>query len=423
MPARGRGGPRLSADARRILVVQALRAFAYGLGSVLIGVTLDQRGLSGTEVGLVLAAMLAGAALVSIALARFGDILGRRRTYLALLAVMGLAGAVFAVTGFVPVLLLAALTGTVSTDVIESGPFASLEQAMLPSAAGTQDPTRLFGLYSTVATLAGSLGALTAALPALTNSAPQHWLFAYSVVALLGVLAARGLSAGIEAQAATVEPTRRGALRRSRPVVLRLSGLFALDSFAGGFVVQTFIAYWFARKFGTSVETLGVVFFAVGLLQAVSFQVAVRLAGRFGLLRTMVFTHLPSNVLLAAVAFAPTQASAIGLLLARFALSQMDVPARQAYVVAVVEPAERTAAAAYTNSVRTAVRPVGPLFTGPLLNVALGAPFIVAGVLKSVYDIGLYALFRNAHPDDHSRSRTVPGDHRESIVPPRGSAD
>jgi predicted MFS family arabinose efflux permease len=283
---------------------------------------------------------------------------------------MGVAGTIFALTDSLVLLLVAALTGTLSTDVVESGPFTSLEQAMLPAVAGGDDPTRLFGTYNTIATLAGSLGALAAAVPALLGGLEQRWLLVYA-----------GAS--------------RRRLVHSRSTVRRLSGLFALDSFAGGFVIQAFIAYFFVTKFDTPAETLGLVFFMLGILQAVSFQAAVRLARRIGLLRTMVFTHLPSNLLLAAIAFAPTQEAAIVLLLARSLLSQMDVPARQGYVVALVDPRERTAATAYTNGARYASRPFAPLLIGPLIAVGLGAPFVVAGALKSVYDVSLYALFRD----------------------------
>lgn len=393
MQARACGGRGLSADARRILAVQALRAFVYGLGSVLIGVALERRGLSGVEVGLVLAALLAGAALVSFFLARYGDRVGRRRAYLALLVLMGIAGTVFALTGAVPALVLAALTGTVSTEVVESGPFTSLEQAMLPHAAEGRNPTRLFGAYNTIATLAGAVGALAAGGPTLLDTGSQRWLLAYPFVAVAALPLAARLSPAVEVgRELAADP--RPPLHRSRGTVLRLSGLFALDSFGGGFVVQTFIAFWFARKFGTPPETLGLVFFTVGILQALSFQAAVRLAGRIGLLNTMVFTHLSSNVLLAAIALAPSEAVAIGLLLGRFALSQMDVPTRQAYVVAVVDPSERTAAAAYTNTSRYVTRPVAPLVAGPLIPLSLGAPFVLAGALKVAYDLGLYALFR-----------------------------
>jgi MFS family permease len=390
VPERGR----LTADARRILAVQALRAFAYGLGSILIGVTLARRGLSGFEVGLVLAALLAGVALTSIAIARTGDRVGRRRWYTALFLVMGLAGTAFALTDETWLLVLAALTGTVSTEVVESGPFTSLEQAMLPSAAGRLDATRLFGTYNTVATLAGSAGALAAGLVAFLDVEPQRLLLVYVVVAVAGAALTLGLSEA-------VEPAVRGArapLERSRGVVRRLSGLFALDSFGGGFVTQAFIAYWFTETYGTSPEVLGAAFFAVGLLQALSFQGAVRLARRIGLVNTMVFTHLPSNVLLALIPLAPSEVAAFGLLFARYALSQMDVPTRQAYVVGVVDPEERTAAAAYTNTARYVTRPLGPLVAAPILQFSLGAPFLIAGALKSAYDLMLFADFRRRLP-------------------------
>jgi predicted MFS family arabinose efflux permease len=392
VPQPGRG--RLT-DARRILAVQGLRAFAYGLGSVVIGVTLAERGLSSLEAGFVLTALLVGSAIVSLVLARFGDRLGRRRSYRALLVAMGLAGAMFALTGSLFWFVLAALTGTISTDVVESGPFTSLEQAMLPFA--TQgSATRVFGTYNIVATLAGSLGALAAGAADLFDLTAQRLLLLYPVVAVLGLVVAAGLSPAVDG-APRVAGTR--PLERSRGIVARLSTLFAVDSFGGGLVVQAYIAFWFTREWGTSPATLGAIFFAVGVLQAGSFAAAVRLARRIGLVRTMVFTHLPSNVLLAAIPFAPTEAGAIALLLARFALSQMDVPARQALVVSVVEPDERTAAAAYTNTARYVTRPLGTLCAAPLAQAALGAPFVVAGAVKSAYDLGFFAAFRRVRVD------------------------
>jgi MFS family permease len=385
----------LTRDARCLLAVQAARAVVYGLGSIVIGVSLEQSGLSTTQVGLVFTAMLSGAALASIVLARYGDRIGRRRCYRCLLVLMAAAGTAFALTHSLPLLILAALTGTVSADIVESGPFTSLEQAMLPSAmGGGGDPTRLFGTYNTVATLAGSAGALAAALVPVLGVEPQRLLLVYVAVGVVGALVARGLSESLEA-------TRRSAvapLDRSRGIVRRLSAFFALDSFGGGFVTQAFIAYWFTETFGTSLEVLGVVFFVLGLLQSVSFQVATRLAARFGLVNTMVFTHLPSNVLLAAIPFAPTEAAAFALLLARALLSQMDVPTRQAYVVGVVDPEERAAAAAYTNTARYVTRPLGPLVAAPILQLSPGAPFVVAGALKTVYDLTLYRAFRRRPP-------------------------
>jgi MFS family permease len=345
----------------------------------------------------VLASLLAGSALVSVLIARYGDRVGRRRCYRVLLLAMAVAGAVFALTDWLPALILVGLSGTVSTEVVESGPFTSLEQAMLPHAASVLERTQLFGTYNTVATLAGSLGALIALV-----GDSSEWLLTYPLAACIGLLVSARLSAAVEVGHELTERPRP-PLHRSRGIVARRSALFALDSLGGGFVPQTFIAYLFTRKYDASPDTLAVLFFAIGLLQALSFQVAVRIAAHFGLLRTMVFTHLPSNILLAAVAFAPNLTVAIALLLARFALSQMDVPTRQAYVVAVVDPSERTAAAAYTNTARTVTRPIAPLLAGAALRIGLGAPFLIAGALKSVYDVGLWVLFRDVPVETRSR--------------------
>jgi predicted MFS family arabinose efflux permease len=381
-----------------------VRALAYGLGSVLIGVTLADRGLSNAAVGAVLASLLAGSALVSLLLARHGDRVGRRRCYRLLLIAMAIAGTVFALTDWLPALIVAGLTGTVSTDVVESGPFTSLEQAMLPHAAGAHDPTRLFGTYNTVATLAGSLGALLALV-----GTSSKWLLAYPLAAGAGLIASARLSPAVEL-GRELEEEPLPPLHRSRGIVMRLSALFALDSFGGGFVPQTFIAYLFVRKYAASPQTLAIIFFAIGILQTLSFQAAVRLARKIGLLRTMVFTHLPSNLFLIAVAFAPNLASAVTLLLARFALSQMDVPTRQAYVMALVDPSERTAAAAYTNTARYLTRPIAPLLAGATLRAALGAPFFIAGALKSAYDLGLYVLFRDVTLEsEHPREPATTG--------------
>jgi MFS family permease len=364
---------------------------------VLIGVSLAHRGLSDSAVGWVLASLLAGTAIVSVLVGRYGDRIGRRRFYQLLFVLMAIAGTVFALTAWLPALILAGLTGTVSTDVVESGPFTSLEQAMLSHAADGSGTVRLLATYNSVATIAGSVGALLALV-----GTSARWLLLYPVAAGAALVASTRITAHVELGHELEERPHR-PLHRSRGIVRRLSALFALDSFGGGFVPQTFIAYLFTRKYGASPETLALLFFAIGLLQAVSFQAAARVAGRFGLLRTMVFTHLPSNVLLAAVAFAPNLAVASVLLLARFALSQMDVPTRQAYVVAVVDPSERTAAAAYTNTARYSSRPVAPILAGASLEAGLGAPFLIAGTLKSIYDLGLYALFRGVPGAPSSR--------------------
>ncbi|HEX7172530.1 MAG TPA: MFS transporter [Candidatus Limnocylindria bacterium] len=389
-------------DVRLIFSVQAVRAFLYGFGSILIGASLAAGGFDAGEVGIVFTAMLLGMAISSIAVGRWGERIGRRRTYATLLVLMGIAGTVFALTGSLPILVIAALTGTMSTDPNESGPITTVEQAMLASAPPAER-ARVYGRYNAVAYLAGALGALAAGGPtAIRDVLPglppdQRWLLLLPVGALACVALAARLSPSVEVEGG---PTAVRGLRRSRGIVRRLSALFALDAFAGGFIVQTFVVYWFASRFGAGADVMGLAFFGAGLLQAGSSVAAGWLGSRIGLLNTMVFTHLPSNVLLALVAIAPTLPIAIGLLLARSALSQMDVPARQAYLAALVDPAERTAAAGYTNAARHVVRPAGPALASVSMGMAAGLPFVLAGGLKVVYDLALYLAFRRVHLAD-----------------------
>lgn len=398
---------RMTGDARLVLAAQAVRASAYGFGAVLLGTTLDQRGLSSVEVGAVLAAVVAGTVVASLAVARWADQFGRRRFYAGMYAALAAVGVVFAYATSPWWLVLVALTGALSTEVVESGPFTSLEQPML--AAELTGGTRLrgFGVYNAVATAAGSLGALGATIPGLLrhswSAAPadERWFLLFVPAAVTGIILAARLSPAVETTRSTalsdgnVSAGTLGRLGPSRPVVVRLAGLFATDSFGGGFVVQSFIAFWLTRRFGATTATVGVLFFGFGVLQTASFLTAPRLAQRFGLVATMVFTHLPSNLLLAAVAFAPTLPVAVGLLLARVALSQMDVPIRQAYVMALVTPEEQTAAAAYTNTARYIVRPVGPALAGAVASISLGAPFVIAGTIKAAYDVVLWSWFRH----------------------------
>lgn len=394
--------------ARVIIAVQTLRAFVYGFGAVILGSSLASEGLSDTTVGVVFTAMLAGMAITSLMIARWGDRVGRRRAYCLLLATMGVSGAVFALTSWLPALLLAAATGTLSTDANESGPITSLEQGMLADTPAAGRP-RLFGRYNAAAYLAGSIGSLAAAGPAAlrhilpTLPSDQRWLLIFPLVAAGCLVIARRLPASNEDHAAA-RLIRGRPLGPSRRRVQQLAGLFAVDAFGGGFVVSSFLVFWFARRYGASPQLMGVVFFAAGLLQAASSLAAGWIAPRIGLLQTMVFTHLPSNLLLAAVPFMPTLGWSVALLLARFALSQMDVPARQAFIAAVVEPYERTAAAAYTNTARYVGRPAGPTIAGALMQrTALAAPFLAAGVIKVGYDLVLYAAFRHVVGDDRSR--------------------
>jgi len=395
-----------------ILSIQGLRAFLYGFGSILIGSELSQAGYADATVGLIFTTMLAGFALMSIAVGSRGDRIGRRRLYAGLLLLMAAAGSVFALTRWVPALIIAALTGTVSVEANESGPITSLEQAMIAqSTEGIAQRNRAFGRYNAIAYLFGSLGALAAGgpdffrrfFPALPAS--ERFLLIYPVVGVVSAMLVIRLSRRVE-RGEELTGERRFPLVRSKRTVAGLASLFALDSFAGGFVVNAFIVFWFERKFGASTEAMGLMFFVAGFLQAASSIAAGWLANRGGQLKTMVFTHLPSNVLLVLVPLMPSLGLAIAMLLARFAISQMDVPARQSYVVSVVDAEERTAAASYTNTARYVVRPGGAALGGWLTGIWAAGPFIAAGSLKIVYDFVIWTTFRRVRERDDPEVHT-----------------
>ncbi|HXF81234.1 MAG TPA: MFS transporter [bacterium] len=399
------------ADGRLILAARALRTFAYGSLSVLLGLHFERLGFAPWQAGAVLTAALAGSTLLTLALSAAADRWGRRPMLALSAALMAAAGAAFALTTRFPLLILASLTGTIGATAGEVGPFLALEQAMLPQTVPAARRNAVFGWYHTVGALAGAAGALAAGTPAVlsrslgwSEGAGVRAMFVlYAAIALIVLGLVLRLSPQVEVGSPPAARPR-GGLARSRRIVLRLAALFGLDALAGGFVVQSLVAFWFSRRWGAGPEVLGPVFFGVGLLQAASFLAATRLANRIGLINTMVFTHLPSNILLMLIPAAPSLPAAVILLLARHALSQMDVPTRQSYVMAVVDPQERNQAAALTNVVRTAAQAVTPVLAGYAMQVAaLGLPFVAGGALKSVYDIILYVQFRHVRPPDEQR--------------------
>lgn len=356
-----------------------------------LGALLRGQGLGSARVGLVLAAIVAGSVTASLGLARWGDRVGRRRAYAGLYVALAGCGTVIAAGAPVWLLGLVALSRALSVEVVESGPFTTLEQVMLAGAGGPRRQiVRGFGVYNAVAAAAGTVGALVGTLP------PSRLLVGGVLVGagMVGALLAARLPASAEAPQPQPGAAQTRPLARSRGVVVRLAALFGVDSLAGGFVVQAYVAYWLGVRYGVSTAVVGVVFAAVGVLQTASFVAAPAIAARVGLLATMVFTHLPSNLLLAAVPLAPSLPVAVGLLLGRACLSQMDVPTRQAYVMALVPPAERTAAAAMTNTARYLTRPAGPALAGLLQPLGLAIPFLVAGATKTVYDLALWRMFR-----------------------------
>jgi len=388
----------LSRDGRRLLAARLTRSFGYGFLAVALGSYLGELGYGGLEVGLVLTVALASAAISSIVVGVRGDAWGRRRVLMAYAGLMAAAGAILLAGSSLPFILAAVAVGTVSPTGGDIGPFVSLEQAMLPQAAAPSRRTDAFAVYNLAATLAAALGALFSGLPAFAAPLlglpriPFGFLFAsYAGLGLLTLAIYASLSPSLEAR----NPVGASALSpASRGTVSRLAVLFATDSFGGGFVVQSFVAFWFAIVYGLDPVALAGVFFAANLLASLSFLAAARLASRFGLLNVMVFTHLPSSVLLMLVPLMPTLPLALAVYMGRMSLSQMDVPTRQAYTMTVVPPEDRTAAASVTTIARNLGQSISPGLGGVAFSAWVAAPFLLGGGIKIVYDLALLVTFR-----------------------------
>ena len=400
----------LSTDGRRLLAARALRTFGYGYLSVVLALYLKALGIEESLIGVILAAAIAGSTLMTIGWSLVADRYGRRRTSVTMAALMALGGLIFAVSGHPLLLLLGAMTGAISATSSEVGVFNAIDQAVLPQTADERHRTRAFTIYNLVGNLSAALGSLAAAsvgvFAALGLSGADAYRPLFILYALIGlanlVLFAR-LSPAVER--ARVEGRRHlVGVHRSGGIVARLAALFALDAFAGGFVVNALVAYWFSVRWDLDAAALGVLFFWVGVLSSASFLVAGWLASRIGLLNTMVLTHLPSNVLLMLMPLAPTAWLAVALFLARMSISQMDVPTRQSYTMAVVDPDERTATAGITNVARSSAAALSPAVSGWAFSVAaLGLPFFLAGGLKIAYDLMIYAAFRGVRPPEETR--------------------
>jgi MFS family permease len=382
----------LPRDGRLLLLTRFTRLFAYGALSVVLVLYLTALGLSAPHIGLLLTLTLVGDTVVSLWLSTRADRIGRRRMLVAGAALMAAAGLAFALTHNFVVLVIAGTIGVISPSGNEVGPFLPIEQAMLAHVVPSEQRTAVFAWYTLTGAFATALGALCAGVV-------SQWLPYRAVVVLyaaVGLLLALGftrLSSG--AEVATPTASTLLGLGRSRTVVLKLAALFSLDSFAGGFVVQSFAAYWFYLRFGVDPATLGGIFFGANVLAGISALVASRLAARFGLVRTMVFTHLPSNVLLILVPLMPSLPLAVLMLFLRFSISQMDVPTRQSYLMAVVAPEERSAAGGITGVARTIGAALAPVFAGLLFArpALIDVPFYIAGTLKIVYDLLLFRGF------------------------------
>jgi MFS family permease len=406
------------ADVTTLFATRSLRLFAYGALSVVLVLHLAAVGLTPARVGLLLTLTLLGDTAVSLVVTTRADRLGRRRMLALGAALMAGAGLLFAATGDFWLLLLGATLGIISPSGNEVGPFLAIEQAALSGAVTDRERTRVFARFTlagSFATAAGALcgGVLAEGLQRAGWSPLQAYRAVILLYASLGVgllLLFTRLSPRVEAAPgagqAAAAPWSGFGLRRSRATVLRLSGLFAVDAFAGGFIVQSFLAAWLHARFGAGEALIGAIFLGANLLAGLSALAAAPLARRFGLVNTMVFSHLPSNLLLLAVPFMPTLPLAAGLLFLRFSISQLDVPTRQSYTMAVVDPGERAAAAGVTGMARTVGASLAPVLAGPLYAVPALAwvPFAVCGLLKIGYDLALWRAFRALPPPEERAS-------------------
>jgi MFS family permease len=388
-------------DTTILFVTRAVRMYGFGAISIVIALYLGERGLSSSLIGWVFTLALAGDALISIGVTQVADRFGRRKLLLVSSALIAIAGLGFAFTGNIALLILTAIIGTISPNGNEVGPFQALEQASLSEVSSSTDRTRMFGWYQMTGSLTTAFGALSAGWMVQTwhaqNSSKlegyQIVLVAYAATGVILAILFSRLSPGIELQKVSSEI--KVGLNKSRAVVLRLCALFMVDSFGSSLVMQGLTVYWLEHRYGVNPATLGGIFFATNLVAAFSNPIAARLAERIGLINTMVFTHIPANIFLLLFPFAPNLETAIALLIARFCLSQMDVPARTAYVMGVVTPEERSATAGLTQQAKFLGTMLGPVLTGMMFAAGWwNVPFVLGGALKIVYDLALYQGFK-----------------------------
>jgi MFS family permease len=397
-------------DIALLFITRTTRLFAYGFLSVVLVLYLAQVGLGEAAIGLLLSLALAGDAGISLWITTSADRIGRRRMLVLGAVLMVLAGVVFPWARNPTLLLATAIVGVISPSGNEIGPFLSIEQAALSQLIPNERRTQMFAWYSLVGSVATAVGSLCGGLLAQTLqtsglSALDSYravLVGYAISGGLLVLFFLCLSPAVEVGTTpgSLPAHKILGLHRSRHVVIKLSALFAVDAFAGGFIVQSIMAYWFHLRFGIDEGVLGSIFFGANILAGISALLAARIAARVGLINTMVFTHLPSNLLLCLVPLMPDLPLAIGVLLLRSSISQMDVPTRQSYIMAVVAHDERSAAAGVTTIARSIGASLSPALSGVLLTHLISAPFFLAGGLKIIYDLLLYRSFRALDPPE-----------------------
>jgi MFS family permease len=416
----------LERDGILLLAARMVRMFAYGFLSIILAIYLKLIGFDGFLIGLILTITLLNSVIFTLLASFYADRIGRRKFLLVYAALMSVSGSIFAISENYIALIAAAFIGTINITGAEAGAFLTIEQAILPQTLKNQRKRNtVFGIYNMAGTFALAAGVLLSGLPVVLQQNLQHFdieldqissiktLFAlYSMLGIALIIIYLLLSPKIEVRnnqdKKTDEPkqlTKMFSLTpKSRSIVMRLSCLFAVDSFAGGFMIQSIVSFWFFIRFEADLTTIAYIFSISAVLTAFSYMAAAKIADRIGLINTMVFTHIPANILIIAVAFAPTISIAAVIYLLRMALSQMDVPTRQSYIVAVVREDERTASAGITNISRNVTQALSPSLIGILINsLSLAAPFVIGGALKIVYDVALFLNFRNIKPPEEEQ--------------------
>jgi len=398
----------LSRDGKLLLAANIARMFGFGFVSIILAIYLKSAGYDALSSGIIITATLVSSSFFTFFASLYADRIGRRKILMLFSGLMVIAGLIFALTTDYYLLLVAALIGLINATGVNFGPFISIEQAILPQTSSDKKRNYTFALYQTTGTFAMAAGTLFAKIPEILQqqygfdviSSFKPLFFVYMLIGLATIAIYYSLSKLSEVQS---EDNRKKIVLslETKSFVRKLSLLFGMDSFAGGFVIPTWVAFWFFTRFDAPLGEVSEIMFYAIMLTAISYLVAARLAGKIGLVNTMVFTHIPSNILLIVLAIAPTLQIAIIIYLIRMSLSQMDVPTRQSYIVAIVKPEERTAVAGITNLSRNIPFSVSPTLVGYSFQfVSLAFPFFFAGALKTAYDLLLYKNFRKIKPPE-----------------------
>ncbi len=401
----------ISKDGKLLLGARIVRTFSYGFLSVILAIYLKLIGFGDIAIGLVLTATLVNSVFFNLLSSAYADKFGRKNILILYAVLMIASSVIFFVTDNYVALVIAALVGTINVTGSEVGAFLSLEQALLPQTVkDIKKRNSIFAIYNTVGTFAMSAGVLVSGLPSILQNygfdkigaiKSLFLIYAACAVVVLGIYLV--LSKNIEVKDSVPKSglSIKNISPKSRGIIAKMSALFAVDSFGGGFVIQSIVSFWFYTKFGADLSSLSYIFAIAGVLTAISYMASTKIASKIGLVNTMVFTHIPSNVLLIFLAFAPTFSIAISLFFARMSLSQMDVPTRQSYLMGVVSENERIQAAVFTNTSRNVSQAISPSLSGIIIStLSLSAPFVVGGVLKIIYDVGIFFSFRKIKPPE-----------------------